>query len=150
MAKGAVSERFRQAFDFLKKNGYGKSDVAIAALIGLTNRSYVSQMLTGKRPIAADHLINLCLIDPRLNFQWLVNGKGRMIVDDNEKHGPPPNTIDDEKTEKHPGMTTTMLIRLLYDSNQVNMELRQKIRELEAENERLKAPFEKKETSTGS
>lgn len=77
-----TSERLREAVDFLKKNGYAKSDSAIAGKVGVLKSTF-SMSMKGTRPPTWDMLLDLCDMYP-INFQWLRSGEGSMVKEDRE------------------------------------------------------------------
>lgn len=79
-----LSERFRQAVDFVKKNKYAKNDAAVADKIGVT-KSTLSMALNGSRTPNWELLLNFCDAYP-INFWWLRSGKGSIVKDEREIH----------------------------------------------------------------
>ena len=77
-----ISERLRQAVDFLKKNGYAKNDSAIARRIGVVKSSF-SMVTSGKRPPTWDMLLDFCDAYP-IDFNWIRTGAGNMVKEDRE------------------------------------------------------------------
>lgn len=77
-----LSQRFRQAVDFLKKNGYAKSDAEVAARIGVLKSTF-SMSTKGTRPPTWDMLLDFCDAYP-IDFWWLRTGKGSMIKGERE------------------------------------------------------------------
>jgi DNA-binding XRE family transcriptional regulator len=77
-----LSERFRQAVDFVKKNKYAKNDVDVAKKLGVT-KSTLGMAASGSRTPNWDLLLDLCDIYP-INFWWLRTGKGSMVREDRE------------------------------------------------------------------
>lgn len=72
-----LSERFRQAVDFLKRNGYEKSDAAVARRLDATY-SVLCMELKGDRQPTWDRLLRFCDIYP-VNFRWIRTGEGAMV-----------------------------------------------------------------------
>ena len=77
-----ISQRLRQAVDFLKKSGYAKSDSEVAGKIGVL-RSTFSMSTNGSRPPTWDMLLDFCDIYP-IEFEWLRTGRGSMVKGDRE------------------------------------------------------------------
>ena len=77
-----LSERLREAVDFLRKNGYAKNASAIARRIGVT-KSTMSMAMNGSRVPTWDMLLDLCDEYP-VNFWWLRTGKGDIVKDEAE------------------------------------------------------------------
>ena len=77
-----LSERLARALDFLKRNGYAKSDIEIAKKVGCTAPS-LNMAKMGVRTPTWDLLLNLCDHYP-INFWWLRSGEGSMIKDGHE------------------------------------------------------------------
>lgn len=72
-----LSDRFRQAVEFLKRNGYAKNDSDIARTINVLVAS-ISNSATGYRPPSIELMLALCDHYP-INFWWLRSGEGDMI-----------------------------------------------------------------------
>lgn len=77
-----LSLRFRQAVDFVKKNGYAKSDSEVARKIGVLKSTF-SMSANGSRPPTWDMLLDFCDAYP-IDFWWLRTGKGSMVKGDRE------------------------------------------------------------------
>lgn len=77
-----LSQRLRQAVDFLKKSGYVKSDSEVAAKIGVLKSTF-SMSIKGARVPTWDMLLDFCDAYP-INFWWLRSGKGGMVKEENE------------------------------------------------------------------
>lgn len=65
------------AVDFLKENGFGRSDAAIARSVGLKPPVFCMDM-NGDRAPTWETLLKLCDIYP-INFWWLRSGEGEMV-----------------------------------------------------------------------
>ena len=72
-----LSDRLHQAIEFVKKNGYAKSDSAIARKLGVTP-SALNMAKKGERTPTWELLLNFCDYYP-INFWWLRSGEGDMI-----------------------------------------------------------------------
>lgn len=72
-----ISQRLQRALEFLKENGYAKSDAEISRTIGVTN-SFLNMGKTGARVPTWDMLLNVCDHYP-INFEWLRTGTGSMV-----------------------------------------------------------------------
>lgn len=77
-----LSQRLRQAVDFLKKNGYAKSDAEVAGKIGVLKSTF-SMSTNGSRPPTWDMLLDFCDTYP-IDFWWLRTGRGSMVKGDRE------------------------------------------------------------------
>lgn len=77
-----LSERFRQAADFLQANGYAKNDSAIAKKLGIC-KSTLCMALNGTRVPSWNMLLDFCDAYP-VNFWWLRSGKGSIVRSDDE------------------------------------------------------------------
>ena len=78
----ALSERLRQAVEFVIRNGYAKNNTAIASRVGV-QRSTLCMVLNGTRNPTWDLLLDFCDAYP-VDFQWLRTGAGDMIKEDRE------------------------------------------------------------------
>ena len=77
-----LSQRLKQAVEFLKKNGYAKSDADISRRIGVVNAT-LSMASNGSRTPTWEMLLDFCDNYP-INFEWIRTGKGSMIKEDRE------------------------------------------------------------------
>ena len=77
-----LSDRFRLAVDFVKKNGYAKSSAEIAQALGVT-KSTMSMAMNGIREPTWDLLLDFCDAYP-INFWWFRTGKGGIVKKDRE------------------------------------------------------------------
>ena len=77
-----LSERLREAVDFLRKNGYAKNASAVARRIGVSKPT-MSMAMNGSRVPTWDLLLDLCDAYP-VNFRWLRTGEGDVVRDDTE------------------------------------------------------------------
>ena len=77
-----LSQRLRQAVEFLKGSGYVKSDSEVAAKIGVLKSTF-SMAMKGTRVPTWDMLLDFCDAYP-INFWWLRSGKGSMVKEENE------------------------------------------------------------------
>ena len=77
-----LSDRFHQAVDFVKRNGYDRSDAAIARRMGVT-ASTICMASNGTRQPAPELLLAFCDHYP-IDFRWLWTGKGNMLYEDRE------------------------------------------------------------------
>lgn len=78
----ALSERLRQAVEFVIRNGYAKNNTAIASRVGV-QKSTLCMALNGTRKPTWDLLLDFCDAYP-VDFQWLRTGAGDMIKEDRE------------------------------------------------------------------
>ena len=72
-----LSDRFRQAVDFLKKIGYTKNGVSVAERIGYPSAS-IYMCMKGTRVPTWDLLLAFSDAFP-IDFDWLRTGKGCMV-----------------------------------------------------------------------
>ena len=78
-----LSERLAIAVDFLKRNGYAKSNADIARVLRVTN-SAMSMVVTGSREPTWDLLLDFCDAYP-IDFRWMRSGVGSMVKGETEK-----------------------------------------------------------------
>lgn len=74
----AVTQRIKLVISWLISEGYAKNQEGIGNLIGITSKSYLSQLVNCK----ADNkqFINkLSELDRRINVDWILNGKDEML-----------------------------------------------------------------------
>ena len=77
-----ISYRFTQAIEFVKKNGYEKSDAAIGRRIGFKS-SAICMAKYGNRAPSWEMLLNFCDAYP-ISFEWLRTGDDSMIKGERE------------------------------------------------------------------
>lgn len=53
-------------------------------LLNIKSRSYLSQLVTG-RINNRKFMRDLCRLDPRLNYRWIINEEGEMFLNENTK-----------------------------------------------------------------
>ena len=75
-----LSHRLQLALDFLKKNGFAKTDREIAERLGVQVTG-LNMAKNGDRVPTWDLLLKLCDHYP-INFWWLRSGDGSMIKED--------------------------------------------------------------------
>ena len=78
----ALSERLAAAVEFLKRNGYAKSNRELAQRLGVTE-STVCMALNGTRKPSWELLLNFCDAYP-IDFAWMRTGEGEMIKGERE------------------------------------------------------------------
>ena len=74
---GALSDRFREAVDYVKAAGFERSDAAVARRLD-TTCSTLCMELSGERVPTWDRLLRFCDVYP-VNFDWLRRGEGDMV-----------------------------------------------------------------------
>jgi len=72
-----LSDRFSQAVDFVKRNGYAKNSTEIARTLRVNN-SVISMAVRGDREPTWELLLDFCDAYP-VNFWWLRTGKGSIV-----------------------------------------------------------------------
>lgn len=77
-----ISERFRLAVEFVKRNGYAKNNASIARRLGVTN-STLTMATNGTRVPTWDLVLDFCDAYP-IDFRWIRTGAGAMINEDRE------------------------------------------------------------------
>ena len=77
-----LSQRFRQAVDFLKKNGYAKNDIAVARRLGMAKSTF-SMIASGRRPPTWETILEFCDAYP-IDLKWIRTGAGNMVKEDRE------------------------------------------------------------------
>lgn len=83
-----IRNRIRKAMEWLKDNGLFSSNHAIAKSMGY-NPSMVSQVITGRSNVSERFVRSLCGICPSLNFDWIWNGNGEMILESKSRQPNP-------------------------------------------------------------
>ena len=74
------AQRIRFLIEWLKKEGYARNQEEIGRLLGSENKSYTSQLVSGR--VKNDEFINkLINLDDRINGHWVLTGEGEMLKD---------------------------------------------------------------------
>lgn len=76
-------KRLKKAINWLIFNDKGDSDKEIAAMIGYTKSSF-SQIVNGRVPLSGKFVKRLCVLDPNLNYDWIMTGDGEMFIDSSD------------------------------------------------------------------
>ena len=77
-----LSDRLRQAVEFVIRTGYASSRANIARRIGILN-STLTMVTNGTRVPTWELLLDFCDAYP-IDFQWIRTGAGTMIKEDRE------------------------------------------------------------------
>ena len=77
-----LSERLGTAVEFLKRNGYARSNKEVAVRVGVTE-STLCMALKGARKPTWDMLLRFCDEYP-IDFAWVRTGAGEMIKGERE------------------------------------------------------------------
>lgn len=73
-----MEKRFRQSVDYLKKNRRIYNATDLANITG-KHKSYISEMLSGKRPVSEQFVQVFTTHFPEISTHWLLTGEGEMI-----------------------------------------------------------------------
>ncbi|MBD5200750.1 MAG: helix-turn-helix transcriptional regulator [Bacteroidales bacterium] len=79
------NKRIKRAINWLISQGYFSSQKEIGIKIGITNRSYLSQLVNSDTP-NIEFINKFTSIAPQISASWLLTGEGNMIY---EKSGTP-------------------------------------------------------------
>lgn len=77
-----LSERLRQAVEFVIRNGYAKNRADITRRLGILN-STLTMVTNGTRVPTWELLLNFCDAYP-IDFRWIRTGAGTMVKEDRE------------------------------------------------------------------
>lgn len=72
-------ERFKYVVSQLKKSGYIKNQKDLGAMMGYSNESAFSQVLTGKVAEPKEFTLKLKSLFPELNVEWINTGQGSVF-----------------------------------------------------------------------
>ena len=72
-----MNDRLKKAILWLIGNGHAATQEDLAELLGL-NKSYLSQVVSGKKPVSAKLITHLCAVFPELNKDYLLTGSGEI------------------------------------------------------------------------
>lgn len=141
--------RVRVLLEWLKKNQIYKSNRAIAEAMGY-NPCVLSQAITGKINIAPTFMKALSETYPGINYDWLWNGKGEMLLISNDtlERADPNGIMLDRYTYVLMEVVKTMRsVSLLIDP--INQEISKLKTQIEAQKKEiisLKAKIKKNKT----
>lgn len=71
-------ERFIEAINYLKKNRFVFNNADLAGVLDVS-QSYVSLLISGKKPITDKLVKNIVTKFPQINNDWLLTGNGTML-----------------------------------------------------------------------
>lgn len=72
------NKRIKKAVNWLISQGYVKNQKTLGEKFGITNKSYLSQLVNSNPP--NEEFINkLCVFNTELNRDWLLTGQGNML-----------------------------------------------------------------------
>jgi phage repressor protein C with HTH and peptisase S24 domain len=77
-------ERLKKSILWIISQGYAESQEEIAEKIGV-NASYLSQVVTGNKPLSQKLIKNLCNTYEKVNSIWILEGLGSMIISATEE-----------------------------------------------------------------
>lgn len=77
----AENKRIKILVHWLISQGVVSSQQDLGDRVGVTNKSYLSQLVNGKAT-STDFLNKLTKLDERINRDWIENGSGEMIITD--------------------------------------------------------------------
>lgn len=75
-------QRAKSIVKWLINNRVALTQKGIAQKMGY-NHSVLSQVLNGRVPMTEKFMLTLCSLDSRLNYEWLLNGSGEMLLSEN-------------------------------------------------------------------
>jgi hypothetical protein len=75
-------ERIKAVIKWLIGQGIAKNQEEVGHLLGYTNKSSFSQVVTGHKPIPSGFAARLSNLHKRVNPHWIETGEGNMIVND--------------------------------------------------------------------
>ena len=78
-----MNEQLKIFLNYLKDNRIVLSDAEFARLTG-KQRSYVSEIMSGKRGLSEQYVLKIIDVFPQLNKDWLLNGTGLMLKEKEE------------------------------------------------------------------
>lgn len=74
-----MNERLKIFVNHLKEQRSVLSDAEFARLTG-KQRSYLSEIISGKRVLSEQYVLKIADVFPQLNKNWLISGNGQMLV----------------------------------------------------------------------
>lgn len=142
-------ERVKEVLDWLKKNRIFNTNRVIAEAMGY-NPCVISHVTTGKIKISSSFVKALCDIYPGINYDWIWDGRGEMILgscQDKERYDPNSPLLDRYTFVMLEVVKTMRHISLLV--NPMNQEINRLKEELEVQKKvvaELKARIKKIKT----
>lgn len=76
--------RIKEAVKFIIGTGIAKNQQEVAKLMGYKNISSFSHILNEKVPVPKNFIDKLCLLNTKLNKEWLINGIGEITASSNQ------------------------------------------------------------------
>lgn len=73
------TKRIKKAIDWLKSQELLSSQKELGAMLGIENKSYLSQLVNSSRP-NADFLDKFTKLFPLISREWLLTGEGEMLI----------------------------------------------------------------------
>ena len=70
-----MNERLRRVVHWLISQGFAESHEAVANKLG-HNKTYLSQILTGQKPVSKKFVKNVCQVFERVNPDYILDGIG--------------------------------------------------------------------------
>lgn len=106
-----ITERFFEAYEYLKGEGLVASQTAFAAALS-TNKAGISDLKAGRKKISIENLQSMSNSYPIIDIEWLVTGRGSML----KPKGPPPDNYVIELQKKHIEKLEAEIIELKKDN----------------------------------
>ncbi len=73
-----MEDRFRQCVEYLKTTRQIFNDTDLARILG-KQKSYISEVLSKKRPMSEQFVRTFCDKFPQLSADWIISGNGNML-----------------------------------------------------------------------
>lgn len=78
-----ILDRIKLTIQWLIGSGVADNQENIGKLLGYTNKSAFSQILNGKKPLPESFIDRLCVLNNKLNPDWMLTGEGPMLKSEN-------------------------------------------------------------------
>lgn len=103
-----LNQRLRKAIDYLKSTGKVYNDTDLCRKLGSENRSYLSEVLRGKRSLTPAFVNKIATVFTELNPQWLLDENCTQMLRDNVTVEGSHNTVNNGRDQiVQPGAYTT-------------------------------------------
>lgn len=129
-----IHTRIKQTIKWLIGNGIAKNQETLGILLGYSNKSSFSQIINGHTDLPNNFINKLTQLDSRLNFVWLKDGSGSMLINSSEPSNLEDtnlnsNVMNESQVQKLFEMFESQqkVILGLVDSNQKLVEANQKL-----------------------
>lgn len=126
--------RFIELIDELKRRGVVSDYVQVAAQLG-TNKAAISDIKSGRKKLSVEIIRSLKLSYPTISIEWIIMGEGKPFIE-----------TTTERNITQLGDTTIFLDKISEQAEEIG-QLKEQVRQLTIEKERLAANAQSSSTA---